>query len=585
NAAVEETGSEAGEEPGPDDEEEDLPSLEREAHLAAGLIREMVGGSEPFRFYDTQLQAVRDVTYRDIVILMRATRERANAVIEVFRKLGIPSYAELGTGYFAAGEVEVALAMLRVIDNPRQDIPLAAVLRSPAVGLNPGELGRVRLQVRDGSFYDAVVAAARNPELGETAAKLAGFLYRLEGWRTAARRGPLSRLVWQVLEETRYYDYCGGMPGGAQRQANLRALYDRARQFDGFARPGLFRFLRFVERLRESQDLGTAPALGREEDVVRVMSVHKSKGLEFPVVLLLDAGKLFNRQGLQQDVLYHRRLGVGPRVVDADRRLKYPSLAHTAVSCRCRLEALAEEMRILYVAMTRAQERLILVGSCRGLERKRQRWAMASRLPGRCLPDAQLARATSWLDWLGPALVRVGALESMQGTLVPPGFANDAAACWKVSLSPLPGPVRHSSETPGDLGGLTWEAICRLQPPQLLPDPSPAAEIARRLEWTYPRLSLTGRAGKISVSELKRWHDPFREDGEDQSARPDLPARLPRFLADRGLGGLELGVATHAVIRHLDLEQPLDLEGLTRQLESMVQRELVLPAVAQAIAT
>lgn len=585
NAASEAAEPEAEEEPGPDGEKEDLPALEREAHLAAGLVKELVAGSVPFRFYDAQRQVWRDVTYRDVVILMRATRERANVVTEVFRELDIPIYAELGTGYFAASEVEVALAMLRVTDNPRQDIPLAAVLRSPAVGLSPEELSRVRLQEREGSFYDAVVAAARNPDLGDTAAKLGEFLHRLEGWRTVARRASLSRLVWQVLEETRYYDYCGGMPGGAQRQANLRALYDRARQFDGFARPGLFRFLRFVERLQENQDLGTAPALGQEEDVVRIMSVHKSKGLEFPVVLLLDAGKAFNRRDLQEDVLYHRQLGLGPRVVDPQLRLKYPSLAHTAISCRRRLEALAEEMRILYVAMTRAQGKLVLVGSCRDLERKRGRWAMAARLPGRCLPDALLARATSWLDWLGPALARVAVLEPGPGTPTLPGSPNDAAAWWKVAM-PLPaGPWRLPAGEPGNLDGLTWDAIRALQPPQLLPDPELAGEIARRLEWTYPRLSLTGRASKLSVSELKRWHDPFREDAEDRSARQGQPLPVPRFLADGRPGGLELGVGTHAVIRHLDLEQPLDPGGLARQLESMVQRELVLPAVAEAIST
>lgn len=585
DASNEIAGLETGEEPGPDGEEEDLPALEREAHLAAGLIQEMVAGSTPFRFYDVQHQAVRDLTYRDVVILMRATRERANVVTEVFREIGIPIYAELGTGYFAATEVEVALAMLRVTDNPRQDIPLAALLRSPAVGLSPGELTRVRLQGRDGSFYDAVVAAARNPDLGDTATKLGEFLQRLEGWRTAARRGSLSRLVWQVLEETRYYDYCGGMPGGAQRQANLRALYDRARQFDGFARPGLFRFLRFVERLQETQDLGNAPALGQEEDVVRVMSVHKSKGLEFPVVLLLDAGKAFNWRELNEDVLYHRQLGLGPRVVDPEQRIKYPSLAHTAVSCQRRLETLAEEMRILYVAMTRAQEKLVLVGSCRQLERKRRRWAMATCLGGRYLPDAQLARATSWLDWLGPALSRVGALEPGPGVPAPQGVVGDASAWWKVCLLPPVRPWRRQPGGPENLGGLTWEAIRGLQPPQLPADPDLAGEIARRLEWTYPQLALTGKAGKISVSELKRWHDPFREEAEDRSAHAGQPPRRPRFLTDGGPGHLELGVGTHAVIQHLDLEGPLDPEGLTRQLESMVQKELVLPAVAPAIST
>ncbi|MEW6523698.1 MAG: helicase-exonuclease AddAB subunit AddA [Bacillota bacterium] len=585
-----EPGEEPQEDGVPPEEEEDLTALEREAHLAAGLVKAMVGGSTPFRFYDLHLKETRAASYRDVVILMRATRERANVVTEVFRDLGIPIYAELGTGYFAASEVEVALALLRVTDNPRQDIPLATVLRSPAVGLDAAELSRVRLKSRHTAFYDAVKAAASDPGLGATSRKLAEFLSRLESWRTAARRGPLSRLVWQVLEDTRYYDYCGGMPGGSQRQANLRALYDRARQFDGFARQGLFRFLRFVERLRESQDLGSAPALGEDEDVVRVMSVHKSKGLEFPIVILLDAGKAFNWRDLYGDVLCHRDLGLGPRVVDPDRRIKYPSLAHTAVACQRRLEALAEEMRVLYVAMTRAREKLVVVGSARDLEGKCRRWATATRVMGWPLPDAWLARAGTWLDWLGPALARHAAgraiCEHGQSPLeVLDARVRDDPSAWTVTILPASGRLRAQAGEGEDLGGLTWQEIRELKLPSTPPDPVLAAEVAKRLDWSYPQARLAERAAKVSVSELKRLYDPSREDAEDRSARHRPPFPRPQFLTAGGVrpSGAELGTGVHTVMQHLDLEGPLDVLDIARQVEDMVQRELLLPAVARAI--
>ncbi|WP_201261685.1 UvrD-helicase domain-containing protein [Moorella sp. Hama-1] len=522
---------------------EDLTALEREALLVARRIRQMVRGTperpDPeFQVWDTEKKAYRDVTWRDIVILLRATKDRAPVFLEVLQQNGIPAYADLGGGYFAATEVETILSLLRVIDNPRQDIPLAAVLRSPLVGLTAEELARVRLAAPGEDFYTAVVktagpagaaglaglynpsgappgeslsgivtaspttagdagsgprtttgvagqdadagAADRSilasgtdaagdlatgasgkdaaPDLvvqgsvdvasglvtqgnsnapgGSLSARLASFLARLERWRTMARRQPLGDVIWQLYRETGYLEFAGGLPGGAQRQANLRALLDRARQFEGFTRHGLFRFLRFIERLQQNEgDLGTARALGENEDVVRVMSIHKAKGLEFPVVIVADLGHAFNLRDLSGDVLLHGHLGLAPLYFDTAAGVKYPTLPYLAVAHRLRLEALSEEARILYVALTRAREKLLLVGSARDLPRRAAFWCAGLEHYEEQLPAMLMARAGSHLDWVAAALARhpqgapVRELAGVEG-----GCILADPSCWRVEV-------------------------------------------------------------------------------------------------------------------------------------------------------
>src|SRR5690606_34869260 len=225
------------------------------------------------------------------------------------KKQGIPVYAELSTGYFDAIEVKIMLNLLKVIDNPRQDIPLASVLKSPIVGLNENELAKVRLADKRSTYYEAL-EKYRKEHIDDLTTKIDRFIQKLEQFRLASRQGALSELIWQIYRETGYFDFVGGMPGGRQRQANLRALYDRARGYETTSFRGLFRFLRFIERMEEKgDDLGAARALSEQEDVVRVMTIHKSKGLEFPVVIVGAVDKQFNMMDLNQRYLLHKDLG------------------------------------------------------------------------------------------------------------------------------------------------------------------------------------------------------------------------------------------------------------------------------------
>lgn len=665
-------------------EAEDLTALEREALLVARRIRRLVRGTPErpgpeFQVWDQEKKEYRDLTYRDIVILLRATRDRAPVFLEALKQYAIPAYADLGSGYFAATEIETILSLLRVIDNPHQDIPLAAVLRSPIVGLSAGDLARIRLAAPGEDFFTAVVKAAGllTPPFAGTgttvpsstatgsggsldttpgkavsskdrdlASLLREFLARLERWRTLARRRPLGDVIWQLYRETGYLEFAGGLPGGAQRQANLRALLDRARQFEGFARHGLFRFLRFIERLQQNEgDLGTARALGENEDVVRVMSIHRAKGLEFPVVIVAGLGKGFNLRDLSGDFLLHGRLGLVPLYLDAAAGIKYPTLPYLATGHRLRLEALSEELRILYVALTRAREKLILAGTARDLPRQAENWCASIFLPGEQLPPVLTSRAGNPLDWLLPALARhpdaavirdlagVGGghllpdpsswqVEVVRGgewpdrgseepgvqVLVTAGYQGTESAdqpenpgllCsgWPGGSRALAGDVSPVQEAAGKTVGPPGSDIAEpggepgVSPPAGAVTPQEETgptrlrqEVARRLAWTYPRQPLSALPVKLTVTDLKRRFDVFNESEAPLRPGVNTFTRRPAFLqSQQGLTAAERGTATHLVLQHVDLNRPVTPETLAGQLQEMVAREILTPEQAAAV--
>ena len=581
--------------------EEDASTAQLEARMIALQIKRLMGGDgrPPFMVTDKKSGGLRPVTYRDMVILLRSTRDLAPVMIEELRLAGIPAYAELSTGYFSAVEVEIMLSLLKIIDNPYQDIPLAAVLRSPMVGLSEEELAGIRAEGTGLSYFDAVLAYVRSERAEEPLKKkLLQFLDNLALWRREARQSPVSDLLWRILRMTGFYDAAGAMPGGHQRQANLRALYDRARQFERTSFRGLFRFLRFIDRLREQGgDLGTAGAIGEQEDVVRIMSIHKSKGLEFPVVFLAGLGKTFNMQDLNGPFLMHKELGFGPKRVDTGLNISYPTLAHLAVRKRLRLETLAEELRVLYVALTRPREKLILIGTVRDLPRAAEKWAMAADHAEETLPDGLLAGARCYLDWIGPALIRhpdAAALREMAG--LPQGstpkWMDGEPSRWNIFVQGTEG-LAQAAAGRDARDETIMRAIYRAEPVYHLYS-GLTEDIERRLEWRYPYEQASAYLTKASVSEMKRriaaderrieWEDaaPLAEVAghpEEMSYRKTLLAR-PRFMEERNMTPAERGTLVHAVMQRLPLDLEADGEAVKRWLADEV-RAGRLPAQAE----
>ncbi len=560
---------------------DDVSAAQLEGRFIAQRIRQWMApgeGEKPLVVFDKEKKALRPLAYRDIVILLRATAGSAQPLMDELRAAGIPVYAEQSDGYFSATEVEVMLSLLKVIDNPLQDIPLAAVLRSPVVGITEAELTTIRLHHKDGYFYQAVRHFIREhaDERSDWQRRLCQFFACLEEWRTAARQGSLADLIARIYRETGYVEYVTALENGQQRQANLRLLYDRARQYEATTYRGLFRFLRFVERLQQTgSDLGEARTIGESEDVVRMMTIHKSKGLEFPVVFVAGMGKQFNTMDMKSPFLLHKELGFGPYVVDEKLRLRYPSLAQLGIKKQLQREMLAEEMRILYVALTRAREKLILVGSAKQLADRVSAWCNQAG-DGERLDDVDLLKAKGYLDWIGRALVRHSAARPLydyaQLAEQPLRQIQDDSR-WSFHLYEAKQFVPQTSDT--EQQAALFEALTNRQP---VPD-RPADEtwrqyIARQLEWQDQQQHAAAMAAKWTVSDLKyakaaNVHTPFK---------PPRITQKPRFLSGaeaHPFSAAELGTITHTVLQHLDLQRSLDEADIREQLMALVDRQLL----------
>jgi ATP-dependent helicase/nuclease subunit A len=603
------------EEEKPIEEASELETAELEARFISLKIREMLGfNGRPYYITDQETGTARPVTYRDIVILLRATRQWAPIMVEQFRQAGIPAYAEISGGYFEATEVDVMLSLLKVIDNPYQDIPISGVLRSPIVGLSAEQLACIRLQDKSAPFYEAVLKFAQlrvSPD-GDLQLKLRNFLQQLELWRTESRQGALSELLWRIYRKTGYYDYIGGLPGGTQRQANLKALYDRARQFEATSLRGLFRFLRFIKRMQDNgSDLGAAKVMGEQEDVVRIMTIHKSKGLEFPVVFVAGMSKQFNLKDMQGDFQMHKELGFAPKIVDPVLRTSYPSLPYLAIRRRVRLESLAEEMRILYVALTRAREKLILLGTTRNPEQMLGRWSAVLKHKELALPTYILTQARTYLDWIGPAVLRHPSLSGIRqewnlgdSLLV---NANQDLSRWRMNVVPLSmmmdwqeAAVTRLTKDTSRLQALAeFAPVDNTHTSSTLILPSVQADVVlreqsirERLEWQYRYPQATTYYSKTSVTELKRLMEQAASElaeeeydiylGKSESlehSRRRFQTALqqrPKFIERQGMNAAERGTVYHAVMQHIPLDSSIDRVLVEHTLHRLVDQQIIL---------
>ena len=507
----------------------------------------------------------RPIRFGDVVVLLRSMRHKADEFAEVLEAAGVPVHSESSSGYFESAEVRDMLALLALLDNRRQDVPLAAVLRSPVARLDRAEdaLARIRIAYPSGDkgkpFHESVrqYAAEKDDDL---ARRLREFHAALDRWRSIAQRRPLAELVGAIYDNTGYLAYVGGLPNGRQRVANLQYLRDRAAQFGTFHHQGLARFLQFLDGLREESDLGQPSVAGGAEDVVRIMSVHRSKGLEFPVVFLPDLGKAINLQDCASNVLLDRKAGLGMFVVDEGKSVRYPSLASMLVRARLRQQALAEELRVLYVAMTRAQEHLVLVGTT-GAE-SMARWAARWAGHGGPLPADAVLGATTMLDWLGPVAAATGAPDRRDVFDVTSYDAADVMA-W-----------RHPSKQ-ASAAGDRLARLARLDP--LDPTPPPhalAVEVSRRLTARYAFEPFAQLAAARPMAE-----------GTAGRTASSLLAKSKLLDAVASAGADEIGAATHRALRHLDFRRSSNAADVATQIEEFVARRLLTADEAARVDT
>ncbi|MDX8045755.1 helicase-exonuclease AddAB subunit AddA [Gracilibacillus sp. S3-1-1] len=556
--------------------EEDLEKAQLEARAYATKIKEWIGanGENPTEIMDKATGQSRKVEYRDIVILLRSMTW-APTIMEEFKKQGIPVYAELSTGYLEAIEIQVMISLLKVIDNPRQDIPLASVLKSPIVGLDEDMLAKVRLAKRGAPYFEALKEYVKTTD-NEA---IEHFLQQLEYWRREARQGALAHLIWNIYQETGYYDFVGGIPGGRQRQANLRALYDRAKSYESTSFRGLFRFLRFIERMEEKgDDLGAAKALGEQEDVVRIMTIHKSKGLEFPLVIVGAMNKQFNQQDLRAKYLLHKELGFATKYIDPVKRIMYPTLIYHGIKKQMQREMLAEEMRVLYVALTRAKEKVVLIGTVGSLDKKKKKWANLVNHHDWVLPSYYRLEALSYLDWVGASLVRhqKGSILRNEESLQVPTDIEEDMSIWKIER------VHQSNYQ--DIDDTNREQIEALETAihewkgLELENKELEEKVVHHLEYKYPYQDSVFYRAKQTVTEMKRQHevkDVYSAQQIVDAFRAPIRKR-PRFMQqEQTLTRAEIGTAMHTVMQHLPLTDEWTEAGLTEFIAKLEAQEMI----------
>ncbi len=535
-----------------DDGGEKPEKAEAEALAAAKKIDDLISGG----YQILTKNGYRTISYRDICILLRATKAWAPVFSQVFSQYGIPCYTDTGGGFLQTQEIDTMICLLKIVDNPYQDIPLLAVLRSQIYAFTTNDLAEIRMKDRAAPFFDALRLKAQESDTLGTAAK--AVLSDLREFREKSKYMALDALIWDIYMRTGFYDAQGTLPGGLLRQSNLRLLYLRAGEYEKTSFKGLYQFVRFIDEYQSAGgDYDAARTIGEEQNVVRIMSIHKSKGLEFPVVLLCGLGKRFNKRDLNESVLIHPVYGYGPKFVDQQLRVTYPNAFRTAVKSAIERETLSEEMRILYVAMTRAKEKLVLIGSVNDLSARAYDWGLGIGREAKLKPHKVLS-AGCYLDWIGMALISHPDCSALRD-----GIDYDIPLCadgsrWSItvshSVSSAPDSIEASQEEFDSDSGADGALL---------------KELTERIAYQYPHDNELDLPTKITVSELKS-----KYSGLDEEHSVYLYPK-PRFLQDaakKTLSGAARGIAYHTVMRRLELSHTGDLDALQRQIEELTEK-------------
>ena len=571
-----EPGTDGGDES--DDDLGEKTARELEAGAIALRIREMVEGPKPFLVTDKESGELRPARYGDMVILLRTMSGWADTFVKVLGEENISAQAETVTGFFSASEIRVILACLNVIDNPRQDIPLAAVLKSPVGNLTDEELAMVSAVYGPGSsgshdLYDECQTFLRDEstvfleEYYSTEAilavreKLGHFMDMLADLRRCVPYTPIHELILKVYDVTGYYACASAMPGGAKRRANLDMLVEKAVDYENTSYQGLFNFSRYIERLKQYQvDFGEAAAGDGYEDTVRIMSIHKSKGLEYPIVFVAGLGKAFNQQDARSSLLIHADFGFGPDVIDTQWRLKAPTIQKKILAAKTILENLGEELRVLYVALTRAREMLVLTGYVADMEKSLSRWSSSSG-QGKVLPFNVRQSAKSFLDWIMPVILKHRSAHDLLEAygFASPVFHPDYDADVSIRIREIRDREIFRGIAHKGANAVLKREILVHWDTQKVYLPQMHEEMDQYLSWKYPFASELGLHTKMTVSELKRMSQlaPETEETgpEDFTAVSEEPAAQAVALSrqERMERAALRGTTVHKILERMDI--------------------------------
>ncbi|AYD20683.1 TPA: helicase-exonuclease AddAB subunit AddA [Clostridioides difficile] len=583
------------------EEEEKLDNIQLEARMVGNIIKDLMKVNEDGKIqkvYDKGIDGYRPVEFRDIVILLRATSAWAPVFADELMNMDIPTYADVGVGYFDTIEIKTILSLLQIIDNPMQDIPLISVLKSPIFGFTPEDLIDIRVQSKDKIFYEVLKSTAEYDGFTdsqnenesefipseECINKSKDFLIKLKEFKEKSMYMSTDEFIWYLYTRTGYYAYVGALPGGSQRQANLKVLFERAKQFEETSLKGIFNFVNFIEKLKKSSsDMGSAKTLGENANVVRIMSIHKSKGLEFPVVICSAMGKNFNTQDFKKSILYHHNLGYGPQFVDYERRISFPSIAKEALKSKINIENLSEEMRVLYVAFTRAKEKLIITGSTRNIQDSIKRWSNGIESLD-TISQYEILKGKNFLDWIMPCVLRHRDLSNLLEEVGLDAVFN----------------VEHNSKWYGKLWNKSDILVEKKSDEEkesieeILekidvdnPDSDYYSEIEEKLNYIYPYEFSTRKPATISVTEIKKIQNNYEEELINTIFEQKVILKKPLFIQNEEerekISGTERGTIVHLVMEVLDLKNVSSVNDIKSQIRGFVSKGIITEKQASIV--
>ncbi len=545
------------------EDEEDNVKTERiensilEARYVAQKINELINSN--YYVLDKK-EGYRKVTYKDIVVLLRSTTELSPIYEKEISDLGMPVYSETSTEYLNSVEIQLIMSCLKIIDNPMQDIPLVTVMRSMIGGFTDNDLIEIRLADKYENFYESIVKARIqvNEELRN---KIDSFLELINQWREASEFLALDELIWKIYMDTGYYNYVGLMQNGKLRQANLKMLFERAKQYESATFKGVFNFINFIDKLKlRNNDLGAAKIIGENENVIRIMSIHKSKGLEFPVVFLSSTGKNFNLKDLREKILIHQEIGFGPNYENSELKIEYPTLAKEAIKMVSKRESISEEMRVLYVALTRAKEKLIITGIEKDLQKsiesKEKELQIYESEDNSKINPKILESYKSYLDWIELVYLKNKIKNS------------DIFEFNVVSKTEILNQTVESETERKDV--LKYIANKKVSKENM-------EKIKNILEWEYKYKDSTEMPSELSVSKIK-------ELSKDTEEKIGITLKKPNFLIEKTeLTPAEKGTIMHLCLQKLNYKEEYNLEKLKNMVNNLVNKEIILPKEAESV--
>lgn len=556
--------------------EERVEDVVLEARFVAKKIKELIDSK--YQVIDKKL-GKRDIKYKDISILLRSITGVANIYEKEISELGIPVYSDSSGEYLQSIEIETIMSLLRIINNPMQDIPLVTVMRSPIGNFTDNELIEIRMNDRKANFYEALVKT--------DTPKVHRFLGLLEELRADEQYMALDEWIWNIYIKTGYMNYVSLMPNGNLRVSNLKMLFERAKQYESASFKGLFNFINFIDKIKfNSEDLTSAKIIGENEDVVRIMSIHKSKGLEFPVVILAGTGKQFNLQDLNQKILLDQDLGIGPQYINKERHIEFKTLGKKSLAIKAKNEAISEEMRVLYVALTRAKEKLIVVGRQKDVNKKmaeKQKILEVYSESDKKINSYLLQKYKTYLDWLELIYLKEGTANTKD--------------IFSVNINKKSDLIKNLKQEDVEFEDIYAKIQKNAKAHNTVKDEGDKKKIKQFLNWKYPYEGVSGIPTKTSVTKIKELVNAEQikettknikfgiQEENENTIQTSINAK-PKFLnqsENNKITNAQKGTLMHLCVQKMNEKQEYNLQKIQELIEELKAKELISNAEAESI--